>query len=357
MSSETNASNSSSVNNGNDASSITIDLRPLLEDVSKLMTTHISRMLEGVVGEYTTYKETHDIIMSLPCVKRMQQRVEELESQLNTGSSSNQQNQNQNQHCTSSSQEQTNDYNETMQLKGAVDELTKYIKHLESCLSAGAGAGAGSSGSLPEKDTSISVTEVIVDNETVRLEVHENEEHSEEHEEEEHEEEEEEDTKNEIVTVVRADEVVDHDDNNEEECSEDETGDGDVSDSDANKVSEVPDEAEDTEVAVDEEEVDAAVDEEEAEEEEAVDEEEEEEAADEEAADEAADEEEAALEEAEEEEEVAEDEIEVSEVKIKGKTYFTTNAQNGIIYACVNDDVGDEVGVFKNGIALFNSKK
>jgi hypothetical protein len=353
MSSETNASNSSSVNNGNDASSITIDLRPLLEDVSKLMTTHISRMLEGVVGEYTTYKETHDIIMSLPCVKRMQQRVEELESQLNTGSSSNQQNQNQ--HCTSSSQEQTNDYNETMQLKGAVDELTKYIKHLESCISAGPGAGAGSSGSLPEKDTSISVTEVIVDNETVRLEVHENEEHSEEHEEheEEEEEEEEEDTKNEIVTVVRADEVVDHDDNNEEECSEDETGDGDVSDSDANKVSEVPDEAEDTEVAVDEEEVDAAVDEEEeAEEEEAVDEEEEEEAAE-----EAADEEESALEEAVAEEDAAEDEIEVSEVKIKGKTYFTTNAQNGIIYACVNDDVGDEVGVFKNGIALFNSKK
>jgi hypothetical protein len=52
-----------------------------------------------------------------------------------------------------------------------------------------------------------------------------------------------------------------------------------------------------------------------------------------------------------------EDEIEVSEVKIKGKTYFTTNPQNGIIYACVDDDVGDEVGIFKNGVAFFNSKK
>ena len=60
---------------------------------------------------------------------------------------------------------------------------------------------------------------------------------------------------------------------------------------------------------------------------------------------------------AEEEAAEDEDEIEVSEVKIKGKTYFTTNPQNGIIYACVNDDVGDEVGVFKNGIALFTSKK
>ncbi|NBQ48052.1 MAG: hypothetical protein EBU33_06320, partial [Sphingobacteriia bacterium] len=64
----------------------------------------------------------------------------------------------------------------------------------------------------------------------------------------------------------------------------------------------------------------------------------------------ATDEDEAAAEAEEEEEE----EIEVSEIKIKGITYFTTNAQNGIIYSCVDDDVGDEVGVFKNGVALFN---
>jgi hypothetical protein len=44
-------------------------------------------------------------------------------------------------------------------------------------------------------------------------------------------------------------------------------------------------------------------------------------------------------------------------VKIKGKTYFTTDPQNGIIYACVDDDVGDEVGVFKNGVAVFNKGK
>ena len=50
-------------------------------------------------------------------------------------------------------------------------------------------------------------------------------------------------------------------------------------------------------------------------------------------------------------------EIEVSEIKIKGKTYFTTDPQNGIIYACVDDDVGDEVGVFKNGVAVFNKGK
>jgi hypothetical protein len=47
----------------------------------------------------------------------------------------------------------------------------------------------------------------------------------------------------------------------------------------------------------------------------------------------------------------------VSEVNIKGKTYFTTDAVNGIIYACVDDDVGDEVGHFKNGVAVFNKGK
>ena len=60
----------------------------------------------------------------------------------------------------------------------------------------------------------------------------------------------------------------------------------------------------------------------------------------------------------EQEAEDAEEETEeVEEVKIKGKTYFTTDPQNGIIYACVDDDVGDEVGVFKNGVAVFNKGK
>jgi flagellar biosynthesis GTPase FlhF len=106
------------------------------------------------------------------------------------------------------------------------------------------------------------------------------------------------------------------------------------------------------ETAAEEEEEDAAEEEEEEEEEEATADEKE-----------GAEEEEAEEEEAEEEEEEAaapaeeEAEIEVSEVKIKGKTYFTTDPQNGIIYACVDDDVGDEVGVFKNGVAVFNKGK
>jgi len=66
-------------------------------------------------------------------------------------------------------------------------------------------------------------------------------------------------------------------------------------------------------------------------------------------------EEEVVVEEAEEEE-VEEDaeEEEVYEVKIKGKTYFTTNEKTGVIYAMDADgDVGDEVGNFVNGVATF----
>jgi hypothetical protein len=59
-----------------------------------------------------------------------------------------------------------------------------------------------------------------------------------------------------------------------------------------------------------------------------------------------------------EEEEAGESNEEVFEVTIKGKAYYTTNATNGIIYAIENDEsVGDEIGVFDNGKAIFNKKK
>ena len=59
-----------------------------------------------------------------------------------------------------------------------------------------------------------------------------------------------------------------------------------------------------------------------------------------------------------EEEEAGESHEEVFEVTIKGKAYYATNATNGIIYAIENDEsVGDEIGVFENGKAIFNKKK
>jgi hypothetical protein len=100
---------------------------------------------------------------------------------------------------------------------------------------------------------------------------------------------------------------------------------------------------------VEEEEADA----DEAEEEEAEEEEvEEEEVEEEEAEEEEAEEEEAEEEEAEEEE-AEEEESEVIEIEIDGKVYYCDGEENGNIYEDVNGEVGDVVGVIKDGEAQF----
>jgi hypothetical protein len=59
-------------------------------------------------------------------------------------------------------------------------------------------------------------------------------------------------------------------------------------------------------------------------------------------------------EESEEEEEEEEYEEEVFEITIRGKKYFTADAENGEIYTVLNDDeIGDEIGAFKKGIPKF----
>ena len=44
------------------------------------------------------------------------------------------------------------------------------------------------------------------------------------------------------------------------------------------------------------------------------------------------------------------------EVDIKGKTYVTNDETNGDIYEYDNDEVGEIVGTFKNGIAKMIKK-
>jgi len=52
-----------------------------------------------------------------------------------------------------------------------------------------------------------------------------------------------------------------------------------------------------------------------------------------------------------------EEDEEVEEVTIKGKSYYTSNKISGIIYEITKDEeVGDEVGVFKEGKAVFHKK-
>jgi hypothetical protein len=59
----------------------------------------------------------------------------------------------------------------------------------------------------------------------------------------------------------------------------------------------------------------------------------------------------------EEEEEEDEEELELFEVEIKGKTYVTNDETNGDIYEYVNNEVGEIVGAFKNGVAKLAKKQ
>ena len=101
---------------------LTIDIRPLLEDVSQVMTKHISSILSGVVGEYTVYKETHETIMGLPCVRKLQERISELENQLNGGPAPT------SSPCATSSSSSPSEISE---LQSAIIELNRYIQVLE----------------------------------------------------------------------------------------------------------------------------------------------------------------------------------------------------------------------------------
>ena len=50
-----------------------------------------------------------------------------------------------------------------------------------------------------------------------------------------------------------------------------------------------------------------------------------------------------------------EEELEVDEITINGKEYFTTDERNGILYEMDKDgDIGDEVGYLKNGKPFFS---
>ena len=62
-------------------------------------------------------------------------------------------------------------------------------------------------------------------------------------------------------------------------------------------------------------------------------------------------------EEVEAEEEKEEEEEEVYEIVIKNVTYFTTNENDGDIYSCVEGDVGEIVGKFKNKKPAFTRRK
>jgi hypothetical protein len=312
---------------------LTIDIRPLLEDVSQVMTKHITSILSGVVGEYTVYKETHETIMGLPCVRKLQDRISDLENQLNGGDPA-------------SSASASAPPTEISELQSAIVDLNRYIQVLETRMNV--------------KNVVSSQQQVPED--AIRLEVHENDDAAA-------------TDANESEVIIPQSvhtnriidsSVVTHEDaeETEEDAEEEETVDAEEEETTEDAEEETAEEETAEEETAEEETAEEETAEEETAEEETAEEEtaEEETAEEEETEETEATEQDAEVDVEEEEEETeasaedAEEEIEVSEIKIKGVTYFTTSAQNGIIYACVDDDVGDEVGVFKNGVALFKSK-
>ena len=316
---------SSSSSERNSGGGMTIDIRPMIEDVSQVMTKHITSILSGVIGEYTIYKETHDTIMGLPCVRKLQERIAELE-QDGSGCAS----------ASMSASRSGSREEEVAQLQSAIADLNRYIHALESKVNMKQ-VSSGDGGHNQQNHHP--------DEESVRLEIHETDdgdegdcddhcdstvETSSTH-------------KNVIITSEAVEEAE------EAEAEEEEA------EEEAEAQPEQEDEEAEQEEDAEEEDAEEEAQPEQPEEEEAEEEEEEdaEAEADAEAAEPEAEDAEAQPEPEPEEEETEE----VEEVKIKGKTYFTTNPQNGIIYACVDDDVGDEVGVFKNGVAVFNKGK
>ena len=338
---------SSSYSSSSPSGGMTIDIRPMIEDVSQVMTKHITSILTGVIGEYTIYKETHDTIMGLPCVRKLQDRIMELEQ---IGGSARDRGENIPRTSTASMNSRED---EIVQLQSAIVDLNRYIHALESKVDMNAVASAGARGGNGNRQ----------DEESVKLEIHENDEDQET----------EEDEGQDVPCVVSSthknviitSDAIEEDSEEDEDEAEEEKSEADAEDTgteaEAEEAEEEEADAEPEEAAADEaEEAEAEEEDAEAEEEDTEAEAEEEDTeADAEAEAEEEDTEADAEAEAEAEAEVEaeEAEIEVSEVKIKGKTYFTTDAQNGIIYACVDDDVGDEVGVFKNGVAVFNKGK
>jgi chemotaxis protein histidine kinase CheA len=153
--------------------------------------------------------------------------------------------------------------------------------------------------------------------------------------------------------VEKEEEAAEEEEEDEEEEEEEEAAEEEEEEAAEEEEEEAAEEEEEEETA-EEEDAEEEEEEEEAEEEEAEAEEEEAEAEEEEEAAEE-EEQEAEEEEVEEQEEAAEEEAEVYEITIKGKKYFTTNEQNGEIYSMdPSGEVGDEVGLFVKGVAIFN---
>ena len=141
------------------SSGMTIDIRPMIEDVSQVMTKHITGILSGVIGEYTVYKETHDTIMGLQCVSKLQHRIAELELRDTTTTTTAE---------VYSGSSCSNNGPTREELQAAIVDLNRYIHALETKVNTVAQASSFAATTNENENEN-------EEEETVRLEIHEDE--------------------------------------------------------------------------------------------------------------------------------------------------------------------------------------
>jgi DNA polymerase III gamma/tau subunit len=287
---------------------VQFDISSILNDVTASIQNNIQKSLDGALKDYELYKSTHDAILQIPFVRDLYIQNQELISQLD----------------------------QPIQLK--IDEILpptsppvmhSYVQMFDS----NHNDPNKKNKKLSEEDESTSTIQSECSSESDSEEAEESESSEEEVEESESESEQEEAEEEEQEQEVEQEEEVEEEEQEQEEAEQEQ------------------EEAE-------QEQEEAEEEEEEQEQEEAEQEEEQEEAEEEEQEQEEAEEEEQEEEEVEEEQEQEEaEEEEVYEIMIKNVTYFTTNENDGDIYSCVDGDVGEVVGKFKNKKPVFARRK
>ena len=318
------------VNSVIDIRGIQFDISSVLKDVTNSIKNNLKTSFDDVFKNYELYKSTHDALLQIPFIKDLYNKNSELSLQVEMLKQEHYEHEEEptitlNIHETLSDEKKNNHTEEDDVNKPILTDFLKTNK-------------------VNQKQQSETNFEFeIIDNEEEEDE--DNEEESQDDEEESQDDEEE-----------SQDDEEESQDDEEEEAEEEETEEEETEEEEAEEEEAEEEEAEEEETEEEEAEEEEA-EEEEAEEEKAEEEEAEEEEAEEEKAEEEKAEEEKAEEEKAEEEEAEEEEEEVYEIVIKNVTYYTTDEKNGDIYSCVNDDVGEVVGKFKNGKPSFTKRK
>jgi chemotaxis protein histidine kinase CheA len=276
------------------AHGVQFDISSILNDVTKSIQNNIQKSLDGALKDYELYKSTHDAILQIPFVRDLYIQNQELISRMD----------------------------QPIQLK--IDEI------------------------LPSQSPVMMHSYFQFDSSKKNKKL------SDEKEEEE------------STSTNQSDESLPELESSEEDCAsesdeseaEDEEEESEAEDEEEESEDE-QEEAEDEQEEAEDEQEEAEDEQEETEDEQEEAEQEEAEEAEAEQVEETEDEQEEAeaeqVEEAKDEQEETEEEV--YEIMIKNVTYFTTNENNGDIYSCVDGDVGEIVGKFKNKKPVFTTRK